>query len=110
MSRERKRQELRRKLGPKMKLEYRHAGASCPACGYVFNLGFSTYSEQGRSSCKTGETFTVCTRCRRVLIVADSGAIRLLDETGKLLLTPDDLKSLDIMRELLEVAGYDDLS
>lgn len=95
-----------------MTIEFRHRGAKCPACGYVFNNGFSTWCEEGKkSSAAEGETLTLCTRCRRVLAVnGESGAIRVLDETGLMLLTADDRAALATLREVLEVAGYDDLA
>ncbi len=112
MSREKLRQALRERLEGKVKLEFRHRGASCPACGYVFNNGFSTLVEEGAgSSVAAPETITLCTRCRRPLAVhGESGAIRVIDENGLLLLTEDDRAALDTLRQMLAAAGFDDLA
>ncbi len=111
-SRAQRRAKLREKIAGKMKLEFRHAGATCPMCGYVFDKGFSGYYVEGTSSLGSApETLTLCTRCRRALAVHnDTGAIRVLDETAQLLLTSDDRAALDVLREMLEVAGYNDLA
>lgn len=109
---DRKWARLRKKLAPKMQIEFRHKGAACPVCGYVFTNGFSSYrGDHGPSGVRKGETMTICTRCRRVLAVKkEEGAkdpVRVLDETGLMLLTQGDHEALALMAAVLDLYTQD---
>lgn len=87
--------------------EMRHVGASCPACGYVFTRGvlvvdgalpeLTTAPNMTRQW--TGAA-TVCTRCKRPLIVAEPGRFRLMDPIEYMQLSHEERRAFEFMRSV----------
>lgn len=72
-------------------------GVSCPKCGYVFTQGFVVPNAAAYAG---GETpVTVCTRCRRRLML-DNGKLREINAAELLLLTNDDRNAFAFMDEI----------
>ncbi len=107
-----KRARLCSKWQGRARLEFRHVGARCPSCGFVFTKGFSTLTyPKGTSGLdQKKESLTLCTRCRVPLAVSHvegPAPLRVLDETAKLLLTEADREAMRDMAELLDLYTQD---
>ncbi len=106
------RERLRKKWRGRGILQFRHAGAACPACGFVFTKGFSTltYPKGASGLDQKRESLTLCTRCRvplGVSLVDGAAPLRVLDETAQMLLTEADRVAMADMAELLDLYTRD---
>lgn len=104
-TRQQKRAAMREKLkAAGFQVTFDHAGATCPACGYVFNNGFSRITQGGE---RTEERATLCTRCMRVLAVSAEGRVRLATEEETKSLEQNAAAELALLREMLALYRVD---
>lgn len=104
------RERLRRRLAPRITLEFRHKGAACPLCRYVFSNGFSTLSAPGKKGVLgEDETLTLCSRCRMLLAVpyAEHKPLRALTEVEIMMLSESDRAAMAELTELFNLNRWD---
>jgi hypothetical protein len=85
-------------------------GAKCPACGYVYTMGFCDVDthvkdEEGYP----GGPLTPCTRCKRILQEGKT-ELRLLSETELLLLPAHIREHLEVINALLDLSSMRKMS
>ncbi len=88
-----------------IKIEFKHKGATCPKCGYVFQRGFSDATEalpirEGRST--SDGSLAVCTGCRATLRLA-GGQLHVLTVVDELLMTHADRANMRFLDELQQL-------
>lgn len=81
-------------------LDFVHAGAKCPACGYVYTRGFSAVELPGVNE-PHACPIVPCTRCLRILELSPQGVLRELNAVELMLLSDIQRHHMAILSKML---------